>query len=75
MVPLKALSELDCNVDNFVFYCGFSTKVTCAFPRQENIESSTKKSLLNLEKLQYLSHCLSNKAFKGTVVNRALASL
>ena len=29
-------------------------------------------TLLNLEKRHYLPHFLSNKCFKGTVVNRAL---
>ena len=42
--------------------------------------STTKKTyrnltLFNIEKRQYLPHYLSDKGFKGTVVNQALPSL
>ena len=49
-------------------------KVTCAFLPQENIQELSKINTLNLVKRQYLPHFLSDKDFKGTVMNRILQS-
>ena len=45
----------------FIFNCGFSTKVTCAFLVQKNIQKLSKLNTIKPRK----QHYLSDKGLKG----------
>jgi len=55
----------------FIFFCGFSAEVTCAFPATRN---NGEIISIKHDKRCYLPHFLRDQGFKGTVVNRELLS-